>query len=183
MMLLMLYSTTAKRGPCQLCRKRKLTPSTNDASVVLLDLSGDIRLPTKKCWDDDYHYIHHPQPAQALLARSCFENERRAHPINSELVIGKRNVGRPRLCYKDVCKNNLKSLKILTLMVGKGLRKNWTNGALLSWRDKMKGKTIFLRNQRMKEPEWIYLYFYILSIFLMYLLCVVFVLCFYQCTC
>ena len=30
----------------------------------------------------------------------------------SELVVGKRNVGRPRLRYKDVCKRDLKSLSV-----------------------------------------------------------------------
>ena len=30
----------------------------------------------------------------------------------SELVVGKRNVGRPRLRYEDVCKRDLKSLNV-----------------------------------------------------------------------
>ena len=56
----------AKRGPCQLCR-RKLTPSTNNFS----ELGGNKRLPTTKCWS--HHYIHHTQPTQAWL---CSEYER-----------------------------------------------------------------------------------------------------------
>ena len=32
--------------------------------------------------------------------------------LHNELVIGKRDVGRPRLRYKDVCKRDLKSLNI-----------------------------------------------------------------------
>ena len=50
---------------CQLCRKRKLKQYTNDASVVFLDLDGNIRLPTKKCWDVLVLPLYTPQPAQA----------------------------------------------------------------------------------------------------------------------
>ena len=71
--------------------------------------------------------------------------------LYSELVVGKRNVGRPRLRYKDVCKCDLKSLKMFTLMTGKGLRTIGTNGALLSWRDYVRRKIFFLRNQRRRQ--------------------------------
>ena len=32
--------------------------------------------------------------------------------LYSELIVGKRNVGRPRLYYKDGCKRDLKSLSV-----------------------------------------------------------------------
>ena len=32
--------------------------------------------------------------------------------LYSELVVGKHNVGRPRVHYKDVCKRDLKSLNV-----------------------------------------------------------------------
>jgi hypothetical protein len=32
--------------------------------------------------------------------------------LYGELALGKRSVGRPNLCYKDVCKRDLKDLKI-----------------------------------------------------------------------
>ena len=35
--------------------------------------------------------------------------------LYNELVVGKRNVGRSRLRYKDVCKRDLKSLKNLDI--------------------------------------------------------------------
>ena len=41
-----LHCTAAKRVNYA---EKKLTPSTNDASVVFLELSGNIELPTKQC--------------------------------------------------------------------------------------------------------------------------------------
>ena len=38
--------------------------------------------------------------------------------LYSELVVGKRNIGQPRLRYKDDCKRDLKSLNV-ELMSGK----------------------------------------------------------------
>ena len=63
-----LYYTAAKRGPCQLCRRKKLTSSTNDASVVFLELSGNIKLPMKKCWDVLVLPLYTPPSASAALA-------------------------------------------------------------------------------------------------------------------
>ena len=45
-----LYCTTAKLEPYQLCRWIKLTPSTNDSSVAFSELRSNVRLQTKKCW-------------------------------------------------------------------------------------------------------------------------------------
>ena len=39
-----LRCTVAKRGPCQLYRRRQLTNSANDASVLFSQLGSDIRL-------------------------------------------------------------------------------------------------------------------------------------------
>ena len=94
-------------------KRIKLTPSTNNASSVLLELDGNIRLPTEKYWDVLVLSLCTPLYAQASLTWSCSENERRAHPKASaiQLNVDKRNVGRPRLHYKDAWKCDLKSWK------------------------------------------------------------------------
>ena len=46
-----LFCMTAKRGPCQMCKRKKLKASTNNGSVVFLELGGSKRLPTKKSWE------------------------------------------------------------------------------------------------------------------------------------
>ena len=44
---------------------------------------------------------------------SCSDDERIPKVLlYSELVVGKYNVSGPRLCYKDVCKRDLKSLNV-----------------------------------------------------------------------
>ena len=92
---LLLSCTEAKRGPCQLCRRRKITPSTNEEVLRRTGLT-----------------LCTPPSASAGFADLVMSDQRILKALlYSELVVGKRNVGRSRLRYKDVCKRDVKSLK------------------------------------------------------------------------
>ena len=60
-----------------------------------------------------YHYVHHPQRRLRWLSHVLSMSDERIPKalLYNELVVGKRNVSRPRLTYKDVCIRDLKSLK------------------------------------------------------------------------
>ena len=66
-MFAVLFCTAAKGGPYQMCRRRKLTCSTNNASVVFLELGGNITLPTKKGWDVPFSPICTPPFAGLVM--------------------------------------------------------------------------------------------------------------------
>ena len=68
----------------------------------------------KKYWDVLVSlYVQHLQLAQASLTWSSSGDECVPKALRySELIVGKRNVGRQRLRYKAVCKLDLKSLNV-----------------------------------------------------------------------
>ena len=115
-----LYCTEAIHGPCQLCTRITLIPSTNDASVVFSKLGGNInfsltfsrvcehlytvvlvdqRISAETHWYP--HYVHHTQPP--YVSRMSYERIPMAL-LYSEFVFDKLNVGQLRLQYKDVRK-------------------------------------------------------------------------------
>ena len=106
------YCMEAKRGPCQLCWRRKLLPSTSDASVIFSELGGNIRL--LRCTGLTTMYTKVSQHMICWIGYVLMINNEHIPKslIYSELVGGKRNVGRPRLRYKNVCKIDLNSLHI-----------------------------------------------------------------------
>ena len=80
--------TITKHGLCRVCKRRKSTHFTYDASVVFLKLDSNKRPPTWKCWDVLDHYVLYPQSAQAL---SYSENGRRANPkVSAVQEVGQR---------------------------------------------------------------------------------------------
>ena len=92
--------------------------------------------------------------------------------LYSELVVGKRNFGRPRLRYKDVCKRDLKSYENVDIDEWEWLnynRNKWRS--LIMERQRERENQLFRRPKtKKKEPEWFFLYFYYYLYHILYLL-------------
>ena len=83
-------------------QEKKVILSTNDASVIFLELNDNIKLTTKKCRDAN-HTVLQLKVGDKHIAKALLYNE---------LFICKRNVGQQKLCYKDVCMHDLKILNV-----------------------------------------------------------------------
>ena len=72
--------------------------------------------------------------------------------LYGELVVGKRNRGRPKLRFKDVCKRDIKSLNIradeLELLANDSAK--WRSTVHNDWK---KGEKYFKKPKKMKKRE------------------------------
>ena len=152
--------TAVKHGRCLACRRRKLIPFTYDAFVASLELHGNKRFPTRKFWGV---LVLPPCTLPSVSAGfagsvmfwgwvlSEFQSL-----LYGELVVGKRNRGRPKLRFKEVCKRDLKRWNIRTDKLE--LQMTAPKGDLLYTKDwKKREKEYFEKQKKMKkwEPKWI----------------------------
>ena len=107
----------AKRGLCRVCKRRKSTPFTYNALVLLLKLDGNKRSPMRKCW----HVLNSPlctlpSARASLLALSYSENGKQANFKVSAVqrVDGRHTLVWLVLYFKVNYKHNLKILNVGT---------------------------------------------------------------------
>ena len=141
----------------------KLTLSTSNASVVLSELGVNIRLVLRRTGLTTM-YTTLSQRRLGHILRMSDERIPMAL-LNSELIVSKRNVGWPRLCYKYVFKRDFKSLNFNIDYWEKLTddRNKWRT--LIS--ELCEREDIFTRpKKKTKEAEWIYFaIFYVILYF------------------
>ena len=114
---------------------KKINTFQQRCLCCILRIMGNIRLPKKKCW-----YVLTSPLCTTFSASTGFAGlvviwGWAKSLLYSWLVVGKRNVGRSRLCYKYSCKRDLKSLNFNIDENEKSLHTTATNHALLSSRE------------------------------------------------
>ena len=151
-----LLCTSAKHGHCKMYRIIKLTPSTNNISTVFLELGGNIRLSTKKCWDILVSPLCTPPSANAGIAGlvifwrwATISKDL----LYSELVVGKHNIGWLRLIQRYLqAQHEYFHSGHWWVANTYWTPTNGMNGTLLSTTDCVKGK-IFLRISKKRTKE------------------------------